>query len=108
MTIPKICIKCDNFQNPVNYQQGGVSIQPHQIVSFGESTSRLRCRYGADYETQARITGTCKHLNSQTVRAKPKPDPIIYIHPAEDIQQQILELLMSIDDNLRVLVGRRR
>ena len=27
--------------------------------------------------------------------------------PAEKIRQQILELLMSIDDNLRVLVGRR-
>ena len=112
MTIPKICIKCDNFQNPVNYQQGGVSIQPHQIVSFGESTSRLRCRYGADYETQARITGNCKHLNSKTNNAKSKtilrqigisgeaPKKTV------DIQQEILETLMAIDDKLRVLVGR--
>ena len=95
----KICIKCDNFQIPTSSQQD---------ATFGNSVGLLRCRYGADYETQASISGTCKHLNSQTVRAKPKPDPIIYIHPAEDIQQQILELLMSIDDNLRVLVGRQR
>ena len=107
MTIPKICIKCDNFQIPTSSQQD---------ATFGNSVGLLRCRYGADYETQASISGTCKHLNSKTDRAKSTLKRIVIsaaeLHhdtqPAVDIQQQILELLMSIDDNLRVLVGRRR
>ena len=104
MTIPTICIKCNNFQ----------TTSGEQDVTFGTSLSRVRCRHGAEQEAKARITGTCVFLNNKTINAKSKtilrqigisgeaPKKTV------DIQQQILETLMSIDDKLRVLVGRQR
>jgi len=102
MTIPKICIKCDNFQ----------TTSGEQNVTFGTSLSRLRCRHGAEQEAKARITGTCMFLNNKTIKAKSKTIlrqiGISGEAPKQtvDIQQEILETLMAIDDKLRVLVGR--